>query len=65
MLVGEEVKPFSTSVLTSPFLCLKNRVSGHLLNLASNYILVIRVEQWLHALRSLLVSFYACLRARN
>ena len=39
--VWKNLQPFSTlSVLTSSFLCLKKSVSGHLLNLVSNYIYV-------------------------
>ena len=54
------VYPFLTSVLGSTFLCGKSRISGHLLNLASNYIHVICFQQWLQNIRGVLVTVYAC-----
>ena len=64
MLVWEEWRPFSTSVLTNPFLFLSSHISGHLLNLASNYILVILVwsNGCMHSEGCLWVSMHACVR---
>ena len=65
MLLSQECGPFATSVLSSPFLCVKNRISVHLLNLAPNCIHVNVFSSGCTKFKGVLVTFSALLCHRN